>query len=68
MNVSRVILTTRTHALAVQCPKCNAAADEPCIGARGKLRTACHAERHELAVNLGAPVFPSLKGQVNLAR
>jgi len=39
-------MTTRTDALTVPCPYCDAPEGEPCAGARGKLRTSIHAERH----------------------
>jgi hypothetical protein len=46
-------VTARQQALAVVCPKCGAMADDPCVGRSGP-RRACHIERHELAVRLGA--------------
>lgn len=38
--------TSRTNALTVGCPVCHAGAGELCEGARGKMRTSAHAERH----------------------
>lgn len=46
--------TTKEEALAVWCPKCNAAPDYACLDEAGKPRTACHLERHERAIELGA--------------
>lgn len=38
-------MSAREDVRAVPCPKCAAAAGEPCVGSRGKPRTANHAER-----------------------
>lgn len=48
--------TTRAHALAVGCPRCAAATGHPCRRANGGDRTQFHAERHQRALSLGAPV------------
>lgn len=42
-------MTSRTAAREVPCPRCGAAAFEPCVGARGKERESCHYERHQAA-------------------
>lgn len=47
--MSRTI-TSRTFAKAVACPACGAEPQAPCVGPRGRERTACHAERHEAAI------------------
>lgn len=49
--------TSRSQAMTAPCPSCAAAAGDPCIGARGKQRTACHAERHTAAIAAGAPAW-----------
>lgn len=40
---------SRSQVRRFSCPVCDAAPGDPCIGARGKVRTANHMERADLA-------------------
>lgn len=52
---SQQVLTSRRHAVMVECPECGAAPGEPCV--RPAYQVPSHAERHDSAIALGAPPF-----------
>jgi len=39
----------RAIAMGVYCPSCGAVPKRPCVGSRGNIRTAIHADRYALA-------------------
>jgi hypothetical protein len=41
--------SARRSALRTSCPTCGALADRPCIGPRGNIRVAIHADRYAKA-------------------
>lgn len=49
------IRTYREEALSVFCPTCGVQPWDPCEGSRYNRRHSLHADRHVLAVQLGAP-------------
>ncbi|WP_443732130.1 zinc finger domain-containing protein [Solirubrobacter ginsenosidimutans] len=49
------LTTTREAALAVDCPRCGAVAQKPCLGTlRRTARLCMHIQRHHRAIELGA--------------